>query len=498
MNNFSGRFILINRQRGAALMVMLVVLVLGSLAYLVNTLRDLQHKLARDTVTHQALAQAKQALIGYAMTSGDPDPAISNNYPGKVHGYLPCPDEGQNLDQDGEASSGCGSKDISRIGKLPWRTLGLEPLRDGNGECLWYAVSGTFKNNTRTTLLNDDTLGQFEVMAANGTNFIAGSTPENRAVAVIFSSGGALNDTQNHAASLSTPTCGGSNDEFNYLDNDTLHGINNAVVSGFASAVSRFIFGPVKNSDGEVIVNDQLMVITAKDIFEAIYRRQDFQDGARNPLLIMTKKTAECIASYMSNNKFAASSVLNPDDKRLPWAAAASPAIDTDTNYRDSTSTAKIMYGRLPNRVSNSRTATNNKVTPSPYNQMLYCSHAAWDIHFSWWSNWKDHVFYSVAKGYIPTTGSAPSCTSGCLSVNGAGQYAAVVMFSGKKLATQTRSSSTDKLDFSNYLEGGNLLSTIPITTSGVSNHQSSAVSATFNDVLYCIAPDSTVALCPL
>ncbi len=33
------------------------------------------------------------------------------------------------------------------IGRLPWRTLGLEPLRDGNGECLWYAVSGSHQRH---------------------------------------------------------------------------------------------------------------------------------------------------------------------------------------------------------------------------------------------------------------------------------------------------------------------------------------------------------------
>jgi hypothetical protein len=28
-------------------------------------------------------------------------------------------------------------------GRLPWRTLGLEPLRDAAGECLWYERTPT-------------------------------------------------------------------------------------------------------------------------------------------------------------------------------------------------------------------------------------------------------------------------------------------------------------------------------------------------------------------
>ena len=73
------------RQRGAVLMVMLVILIVGGSALLLNSLNGTTPRLARDKVTADALAQAKEALIGFAVTYG-------NTYVGNVHGYLPCPD----------------------------------------------------------------------------------------------------------------------------------------------------------------------------------------------------------------------------------------------------------------------------------------------------------------------------------------------------------------------------------------------------------------------
>ena len=479
------------KQRGAALMVMLVIMVMGAATFLVSSLNRSAVQTERDRLTADALAQAKTALIAYAATYAD-------THSGKVHGYLPCPDEGQNITQDGQANSPCGATDVSRIGKLPWNTLGLQPLKDGSGECLWYAVSGTHKNSPTTLMMNDDTVGLFEVMAPDGVNYLAGSSANNRAVAVIFAPGNAQGGTQSHSSATGTPSCGGNYTASNYLDNDTTHNINNSVTSATANAVSRFIAGPVKDTSGTTIVNDRMIFITKDDIFNAIRRRADFVDPLRNPLLLMTQKAAECIADYGRHNNAGLS------DKRLPWSARA-PAttpVDTDCNYRDGTSTTRIMYGRLPNRVSGSRLSTNNQIsqtscggTSSYYQLDVANCPAGWNTYYPWWSNWKDHVFYTLANSYRPAAGSSPSCGT-CLTVNGGGQYAAVVIFAGQKLATQTRSTSSDRLNFSNYLEGNNLISNIPITTSGNGNYQSGSATSNFNDVLYCIKPDLSVAPC--
>jgi type II secretory pathway pseudopilin PulG len=170
-------------QRGAALLIMLVLLVVGIAAMLINSLTTVATKNARQEKTAAALSQAKEALIGFAITYGD-NPAHSLP---QVDGYLPCPDTSGS--PEGSTAPPCGSKDVSVIGRLPWRTLGLPALRDGDGECLWYAVSGTYKDSPKTGLMNWDTNGQLQAYAPDGTLL----TPaDNQVVAVIFAPGAAL------------------------------------------------------------------------------------------------------------------------------------------------------------------------------------------------------------------------------------------------------------------------------------------------------------------
>ncbi|MEO8009523.1 MAG: hypothetical protein ABI728_13530, partial [Betaproteobacteria bacterium] len=141
-----------------------------------------------DQRTAAALSQAKAALIGYAATYPDHDAT-------GVFGFLPCPDMGSaSVIPEGNMDVPCGSRDVTVIGRLPWKELGLQPLRDGFGDCLWYAVSGNFKENlttpnSRTLLLNWDSNGLIEVVGADGTSLLAGSAPTNRAAAVIFAPG---------------------------------------------------------------------------------------------------------------------------------------------------------------------------------------------------------------------------------------------------------------------------------------------------------------------
>ena len=241
------------KQRGAVLMVMLVIMIVGIAAILVNSLSSTTLKNARQANTAAALAQAKDALIGFAITYGD-------THSGQVHGYLPCPDyAGGN--PEGSAEPLCGSKDISVIGRLPWRTLDLSTLRDGDGECLWYAVSGTYKNNPNTNLMNWDTNGQLQAFSSDGTLL---TQPDNQVVAVIFAPGAAQSGQDR--SGTTAPVCGGNYTATNYLDNDTVHSINNANI-----ATGKFIQGTSSGS-----VNDQMLFITRQDIWNAIKKRNDF------------------------------------------------------------------------------------------------------------------------------------------------------------------------------------------------------------------------------
>lgn len=445
-------------QRGAALMLMLVVVVMGIAAVLISSLNATRLKNARQETTAAALAHAREALIGYAITYGD-------THAGQVHGYLPCPDDGSN--GEGSAELSCGYLNVSIIGRLPWKTLGLAPLRDGDGECLWYAVSGTYKNNPKTSLMNWDTPGLFELQDSSG------ATIAQNVVAVVFAPGTAL-DGQNRAPDGTAPVCGGNYAPAGYLDSDGT--IDNAAVSGTANAISRFRPGASAQS------NDQVILVTRDDIFNA--------RNIRAKLDAMAQKTAACLADYGNRNS------SGSGNKRLPWSGRFWPSTTdywTDSSYDDEDNR---LAGRLPYRVNTSDDDTGNQIAP-PYYQLAgngaNCPGVAdWPAYYPWWTNWKDHLFYAVADDFKPKDSSG-SCGT-CLSVNGSGAYAAVVMFAGRPLAGQTRATTGDRLDLRNYLEGRNY--TNGSNWSGHSDYQSGAETGSFNDVLYCINPDLTVTPC--
>jgi hypothetical protein len=132
---------------------------LGSLGWL------LQHQdgtaarrqLAQAQHTARALASARDALLGYAASYRE------QNHDDSDYGYLPCPD----LDGDGSSET-CGHQGQASLGLLPYRTLNLPDLRDGHGQCLWYAVAGSFKNNPKPQILNWDSRGQFQAVDEAG------------------------------------------------------------------------------------------------------------------------------------------------------------------------------------------------------------------------------------------------------------------------------------------------------------------------------------------
>lgn len=462
---FSGKI----RQRGVALMVMLVVVIMGIAAALTSSLGSTALKNEQQRKTAEALAQAKDALIGYAITYGD-------THSGYVHGYLPCPDPngtGYGANDEGSSET-CGSKDVSVIGRLPWKTLGLPALLDGNGECLWYAVSGTYKNNPMSDkMMNHDTPGRFEILDSSG------AIVAQNVVAVVFAPGTPLG-AQNRAPDGTAPVCGGNYTPSNYLDNDGT--INNAAVSGAIDAVSQIRLG------NSALLNDRMIYITREDIFNA--------RNIRTKLDSLTRKAAECIADYGRRNRFGFWPYpINTNDKRLPWAGRfLSPSYDywTDSNYDDEDGR---MAGRLPYRVNTSDSDTNNQIVSSFYqlaSDGANCpSVADWPSYYPWWENWKDHLYYALAGSFRPYSGYT-SCGT-CLSVNGTGNYAAVVIFSGQTLAGQSRATTSDRLDPGNYLEGRNY--TNGANSSGHSDYQSGGTDS-FNDVLYCINPDLTVTPC--
>ena len=440
---------------------------LGAALALIAMANPKASELRREELTIKTLAMAKESLIAYAAT-------YDSAHPNEVPGFLPCPDQ-PNGNAEGVADPIlCGSKDVTVIGRLPWRTLGIEPPRDGSGECLWYAVSGTFKNNPKTSLMNWDTSGQIEVYGSDGATLLAGSQPENRAAAVIFAPGAALGqDRQDDDPGTSQrPVCSEDYVPARFLE--AVGTINNAVPNGTAAAITKVIAG-----DKSDAFNDRLLFVTPDEIFAAIEKRSDFLPK----LASLAQSAALCLTEYVKSNTNYAGG-----DRRFPWTAPIALSAYTADSYWDDA--ADSLSGRFPFQVDTTTTLVANmsSSTLAATLAAASCPFKTGNADENWWKNWKDHLFYALGTEFKPTspTPSPVACGAGCLQVNGTGGQVAVVMFAGKRLAGQTRSTDAAKGSLGNYLEGRNL--TNHPNASGNSNYeQIDPATFTFNDSLWCV-----------
>jgi hypothetical protein len=240
----------IRSQRGFALIALLAILTTGILYVLLDRLDASAIRRQRDDVTAQALARAKDALIGYAASSDPP-------------GALLCPDTATNTGVPSVTTSDCAGSNY--IGRLPWKTLGLGDLRDGNGQCLWYAISPVFRNKmtsaSRIALpLNTSTAGTITLQFGSGTNLPA---PPNPVAAVIIAAGMPIG-SQDQATSGS-PLCGGNTLATNYLDiGPAPNYINNATGNISGSNMTFVTDGPSAS------FNDRFVYITAAELMDAV------------------------------------------------------------------------------------------------------------------------------------------------------------------------------------------------------------------------------------
>ncbi len=339
-------------QRGAALILMLVIVVMGAAATLVGSLSTTALKSARQETTAAALAQAKEALIGFAVkvqvSNSDTacaDPPTYDNPNCPRPGDLPCPD----MDNDGDAETNCGdasgSNQYKRLGRLPWKTLGLPDLRDGSGERLWYAVSNNFKNSTRTKCsnsnfsgcLNSDTVGTISVFGSDSNALNTGNTSTG-AVAVIIAPSDALQRQDNvsqirnctvgvdcdiagkctSASPTTVPKC----NPVNYLDIATV-GSNTEDNANFVdgSPTNGFIQGKINDNNSNIILNDQLLVITQDNIMQPVQKR-------------VATEVKNCLIEYAS---------ITQNNNYYPWAAIRTVVSGTAT-YPD---TNDLYFGRI-------------------------------------------------------------------------------------------------------------------------------------------------------
>ena len=449
-------------------MLMLVILVLAASAFLLTSLNQTSSRLNQNQKTSAALAEAKKALLAHAIYLG----FVDDDDPGYYS--LPCPDRSVNLISEGGADSSCSSAHTSTVGRLPWRTLGLPPILDSSGQCLWYVLSGNqnrSKINNNGVMFNPDAKGQLEIRNLSDRT-LAGSNPQERAVAAIIAPGSALNGQSRIPLASGVDHCGGNYTATNYLD--SANGINNATPSPTADAITQL----VTTHTPDDTFNDQIIWITQQELADAFNDRETFPDKHgdtfENKIDHLLNEIATCLVNYDSGTT-----------QLLPWATPIGLSDYRDENdYDDQTNTH---FGRLPFTTDDSASASGG-LLPATLGVATNCFLTTQTENY--YTNWKDHLFYAVAGDHAPDQ-TAPNCPTGdCLTVDGNGPYAAIIIFAGKKLASQARNDGLPVTDLdtkqalSNYLEGRNLTN-FP-DNSGNGDYEAQTL-PNINDQIFCI-----------
>jgi hypothetical protein len=140
-------------------MLGLLAVVVMAFAYVVTSRLNAANQRTALDRGHNAkvLNQAKQALIGWVAMNA----AGTDQNPGR----LPCPEAPGSFGNPSLEGTAAGNCTLPAVGRLPWRTLGLDKLVDAAGEPLWYAVSPgwALPNSTATLVLNSDSSGQLSL-----------------------------------------------------------------------------------------------------------------------------------------------------------------------------------------------------------------------------------------------------------------------------------------------------------------------------------------------
>lgn len=228
------------KQRGAALILLVTVLVLGVAWFAVGALgKAAPARAEREIMSGHALQAAKQALLAYAAQYAA---RTDHNVPGR----LPCPEHRNWIGtaNQGTAWSSCDHA-TGYVGRLPWRTLGIDQLRDGDGEPLWYVLGPGFRDSP----IN---FGSPAQLAYDGA--------ANAAVALIIAPGRPLNTL----ADPGTPTagCAKVNQQVATRNTATL-AIANFLECGNAS-------GAYASLGSSQWSNDRVIAVTAAEWADAI------------------------------------------------------------------------------------------------------------------------------------------------------------------------------------------------------------------------------------
>ena len=469
-------------QRGVILLMLVGVLLLAAISYFLAWQSPAQLQRERQRHTQRVMQAARQALIGFALSRQDV--STPSTQKGRF-GYLPCP---ANTNGDGWQMGSCGADKQNSIGWLPWRSLGMTPPKDANGDCLLYAVSSTYKYSAGSQMVNEDTPGMLQVVDENGA-VLEGASASTRPVAIIFSPGPVLG--AQHRVDNPATTCANDISNFDaWLDavqvapGDT---VNNAVLKLMGDGVDRFV--QVVGADKATLGNDRLLTLTRDDIWRRVMARPDFDEantGDSNRMRRLTEALARCLAMYANDN----------GNKRLPLPAAVDlngNDYRNNDNYTDGVAGGSY-FGRYPFRTANADAIIPGTVAEprlfekvfnagQACNALVLTSPGGGDLanlsqnpaplagvnhsrERELWNNWKDHIFYALSQDYGPNNDPVAKGGCGnCITVGGV-KYAAVVIYSGRALAGQVRQAPIADIDFgvvadskqnpANYIEVAN------------------------------------------
>ncbi|VAW54888.1 hypothetical protein MNBD_GAMMA05-1845 [hydrothermal vent metagenome] len=486
----------LKRQKGIVLLGFVIFIIMGVLAYYLNTFSVVEIRQQQKKVTTKALQQAKQALIAYALVYGDVDGNSDTfiDFPGE-YGFLPCPDIGYAGFFEGiEDSAACGTFMSPQIGFFPWKTLDIPTLKDDSNTCLLYAVSGEYKNIEaalveKTAMLNEDTNGMFQIVNQAGV-VIQGAAPEDRVVAIIFAPGKVISGkSRNNVAGSFCGEDYGNYDAYLDVGGTPIIVADNSDVSAGADTIDQFIHARSQsNADTNPNpYNDRFVTITREEIWFAIRKRSDFT----RKMTDLTEALALCLENY-------AADALNTNNQ-LPWP---SPMMLTNyrinANYDDNVDETSGYAGRFPFIIDHSKVLTGNTGSDELFinascNNLSVTSGANVDLqtpgseYRRLWENWKDHFFYVVSKDYAPDSSVSLASCGTCIEVDDT-ERSAMIVFGGTRQGNQTRREPIAALDvdtkfeIDNYMENGNEAVFL------IGNGNGKYYTNTANEISYCLS----------
>jgi len=241
------------RQRGAALIALAAILVLGMSWMLISALGNASQRTVQNRDNSaRVMAEAKAALIGWVAANALDG---TENNPGR----LPCPQAWGDVGtaNEGRAAGNCAA---TAAGWLPWRTLGISKPLDAAGNQIWYVVSPGWHlpSAGATLVINSNTAGQLTLDGQAAVALLIAPGPSLR-IAPIASqvAAGCTARTQNQA--LNFPTAPNALD---FLDCQNGTTADNTFVT-------KVVDNGTSNNPSPVF-NDQVMAVTTADILPTL------------------------------------------------------------------------------------------------------------------------------------------------------------------------------------------------------------------------------------